>query len=432
MIRTLFLALLPFALLRAESLDEIMGMLQNNSQLKMAQEQCLSAAEQFASQKGVNYPSLDLLYSATYLYERPVVFLKVPGSTATLQMQSQNQYDGALRLSYALFTGFAATSGIDTARFAMQRSQLEAEDVKRNLYLSTISSYATAVAAKQFVQAQEEALKAIETSLEKAEGMYEQGMLPPSALYRIEASLHETQAGLSRSKNQYLSALNALSYLAGKSISKVSKLPKYQDIDEDELLKSALQKRPDLQALKKIHSAKESLTRLKKSSYYPSLTLFAQLAQHGDDVMLDGDGYTNKDRSAAGFLLNYNLFEGFKTSHDVEAARKEELSAQWMIRSYEEMIRKEIKESCLVFSSLKSELKANKAQLKAREAYYQLVQGEFDNQLSDADLLSRAISALSAARSSLAATQARLYAAYARILLQVDIPTFQEASHSNE
>lgn len=424
--------LLSSIVLKAESLDEILSLIEANPQLKTVQEMSHSAAAQYAAQKSANYPSLDLLYSATYLFERPVVYLKVPGASATLQMQSQNQYDGSLRLSYALFSGFAISSGIDAARFSLQRSQLEAEDLKRNLYLSGISAYASAVAAKQFATAQEEALKAIEKSYEKAKEMYAQGMLPSSALYRIEASRHETKAELSRAKNNYLSTLNLLSYLASKTILSVNSLPKHHHVNEEELLKSALEKRPDLLALKKMHSAHKSLVELKKSGFYPSLSLYAQLAQHGDDPMLDGDGYTNKDRSAAGFSLNYNLFGGFKDTHETEAARKELLSAQWRIASYEALIKKEIKEDYLGFASLKSELRADSSGLKASEAYYALVQSEFDNQLSDADLLSRAIASLAAARSRLSATQARLYAAYAKMLLQVDIQTFQEASQLNK
>jgi outer membrane protein TolC len=98
-----------------------------------------------------------------------------------------------------------------------------------------------------------------------------------------------------------------------------------------------------------------------------------------------------------------------------------------MITSYEEEIKKEIRESYLNFASLKSQLEAQRAQVKAREAYYDFVKGQFDNQLTDADQLSRAISSLAAARSALAAARARTYAAYAQMLLQVDVQTFQDA-----
>lgn len=419
-------------LLKAESLDEILSLITANPQLKTAQQMSRSAAAQYAAQKSANYPSLDLLYSANYLFERPVVYLKVPGASATLQMQSQNQYDGSLRLSYALFSGFSISAGIDAAKFSMQRSRLETEDLKRNLYLGGISAYASAVAAKEFAAAQEKALMAIEKSYEKAKEMNVQGMLRSSALYRIEASLHETKAELTRANNNYLSALNLLSYLASRTISSVKTLPKHHHIDEEELLESALIKRPDLQALRKISSAQKSLVKLKKSGFYPSLSLFAQLARHGDDPMLDGDGYTNKDRSAAGFRLDYNLFGGLKDIHETEAARKELLSAQWRIVAYEALIKKEIKEDYLGFASLKSQLRADESGLKASEAYYELVKSEFDNQLSDADLLSRAIASLAAARSRRSATQARLYAAYAKMLLQVDVQTYQEATQPDQ
>ncbi len=104
--------LLSSLLLKAESLDEILSLITANPQLKTAQEMSRSAAAQYAAQKSANYPSLDLFYSATYLFEWPIIYMKVPGASATLQIQSQNQYDGSLRLSYALFSVFAISSGI--------------------------------------------------------------------------------------------------------------------------------------------------------------------------------------------------------------------------------------------------------------------------------------------------------------------------------
>ncbi len=430
----LFFTLFAFGAVQAQTLGEIMQMVDANPRLKTAEQKSRAAKARYASQQSANYPSLDAVYSATYLFEKPVVYLSTPGapSAAEVQIQSQNQYDGALRLSYPLFTGFAASSAVDMANSAMQRSRLEAEDVRRNLYLGTINAYASAVAAEQFQSAQEEALEAIKKSYAKAKGMFGQGMAPPSELYRIEAGYHTIEAETIRAGNRYRIALNALSFLANSTISGVSALPQYRDLSEEKLLTLALQKRPDLQALKKMLSMQQSRVDLEKSGYYPTVTLYAQLAQHGDDWLLDGDGYTNKDRSAAGFTINYNLFEGFKSRYDIEAAREEELSVRWMITSYEEGIKKEIRESYLNFVTLKSQLEADRAQVKAREAYYALVRGEFDNQLADADRLSRAISSLAAARSSLAAAQARAYAAYARMLLQVDVQTFQDALYPDQ
>jgi outer membrane protein len=424
----LLFILFSFTAAQAQTLGEIMQMIDANPQLKTAEQKSKASKARYASQQSVNYPSLDAIYSANYLFDKPVVYLQLPGTgPQELQIQSQNQYDGALRLSYLLFSGFAASASIDMAKYAMQRSALEAEDVRRNLYLNSVNAYAAAVAAAQFSSAQEEALEAFKQSYAKAKGMFDQGMLPPSELYRIEAGYHAKEADVTRAKNQYSIALSTLSFLADQTISEVSELPKYQEVSEEELLKEALEKRPDLQALKKILALQQSRVDLGKSGYYPKVTLYTQLAHHGDSWRLNGDGYTNKDRSAAGFMINYNLFEGFKSQYDIEAAKEDELSVRWTITSYEESIKKEIRESYLNFSSFKSELEADRAQVNARHSYYAFVKGEFDNQLTDADQLSRSISELAAAKSSLAAAQARTYAAYARMLLQVDVPTFQEA-----
>jgi len=434
-LRTVLLFILfSFTAAQAETLGEIMQMIDANPQLKSAEQKSKASKARYASQQSANYPSLDAVYSANYLFDKPVVYLNLPGtgSAGELQMQSQNQYDGALRLSYMLFSGFAASASIDMAKYAMQRSELEAEDVRRNLSLGSVNAYAAAVAAAQFLTAQEEALEAIKKSYEKAKGMFDQGMAPPSELYRIEAGYHAIEAEVTRAKNQYRIALSTLSFLADQTISEVSELPQYRDISEEELLKQALEKRPDLQALKKILALQQSRVDLGKSGYYPKVTLYTQLAQHGDSWRLGGDGYTNKDRSAAGFKINYNLFEGFKSRYEIEAAREDVLSARWTITSYEEAIKKELRESYLSFSSFKSELGADRAQVKARQSYYDLVRGEFDNQLADADQLSRAISSLAAARSALAAARARAYAAYARMLLQVDVATFREALSSDQ
>jgi len=73
----------------------------------------------------LNYPSLELSFSGRYLREKPVMYVgnsfpSFPPGTA-LQVQSQNQYSGTLKLTYPLFSGFAVSSLIDTAKYEAKR-----------------------------------------------------------------------------------------------------------------------------------------------------------------------------------------------------------------------------------------------------------------------------------------------------------------------
>jgi hypothetical protein len=77
--------------------------------------------------------------------------------------------------------------------------------------------------------------------------------------------------------------------------------------------------------------------------------------------------------------------------------------------------------------SLRSEHDAARARLEAEAAYCARIEGQFEHQLADADLLSRAIASRARARSELAVADARLYTAYAELQLQISPDAFEAA-----
>ncbi len=410
------------------TLEEAIELSEQNPSIQAAMQKAKAYAHLHDTAKSGNYPSLDLSYGATYLNEDPVVYLQgsfpgLPPGTA-MQIQAKNLYSGALKLTYPLFTGFAVSAQIDEAKLRMHRASLEADDARRNLYLGIVQAYTAAVTMKHLITSQQKALDATQKSYDKAEGFFELGMSSPSELYRIEANLHAMKAQLIEAKNRYKIALSQLSLMTRTKIDSVEPLPKTRTLSLEPLTQQALLNRPDLQAIRLIVKEQQSRIDLAKSSHYPSVGLFAQAARIGDGPELDGDGYTNKDRSAAGFQINYNIFSGFKSQSQIEAARTGKLSAELMLQSYTDRVATEIHESYLTYQSLLNRREAAKAQIKAQESYEKLVQGQFENQLADADQLSRAISSSGMARAALITAEARLYAAYSRALLQVDNGTF--------
>jgi outer membrane protein len=419
------------SLLCAQTLPQLVRACANAPLLKAAGAESALYQERSEAAKSARYPFLDARFSGTYLKDRPVVFLQgsfsgLPPGT-TLQTQSQELYFGALKLTYPLFTGFALSAGIDAARAEAMKARLKEEDARRNLYLQLIRAYAEAVAMENLARADGEALDAMEKSYEKARGFYEKGLLAESDLLRIEADRFATKSSEIRHKNGYEAALLRLSYLSDTNVTQVGALPQPKRTDPNPLLAEALSSRPDLRVLKEELSLAQEQERAAKSGYYPSVALFGQLASQGDTWELDGDGYTNKDKSAAGFEVTYNLFSGFKTAHESEAARKAQLGAKWRITAYEKQIETEIRSSLLSLRWGGSDPAAAASRVKAEKAYYAKIQGQFENQLADADLLSRAIASLAKARSEFSVAEARLYASYATLLLQVGPATFEAA-----
>ena len=427
----LFSSLLLFQGLSAKTLTQTLQAVENAPLLKAAHAKSQAFKHLYEAQKSLDYPSLDLSYSGTYLKEKPVMYLQsafpfpLPNNNA-LQVQSQNQYKGSLRLSYPLFSGFAISSLIDKSKFASKKAALEADDVKRNLYLGVIGLYTKSLSLKKLAASERTAYNATQKSYTKAKALYDLGMIAPSELYRLQASLSASKSHLISLQNAYEVTLTQLSSLLNTQVKSVSQLPDVHKVSLSKLTQEALQKRPDLLALKMLLNEQTSQIALAKSDYYPKVALFAQAAQVGDTMELKGDGYTNKDRSAAGFVINYNLFSGFKTSSELEAAKAAKLSAQEMLNNYQNKVKSEVKSDYLTFVSLQAQKEATLTGLKAAASYEKLVSGEFQNQLADADKLARAIAATAMARGALIDIEAKLYTAYAKMLLEVDSQHFLE------
>ena len=418
----------------ATTLPEAISLANSAPLLKSKEAKALSYKKLYEAQQSLDYPSLDLSYGGTYLKEKPVIYMNssfagLPSNLPPMQIQSQNQYQGTLKLTYPLFSGFAISSMIDKAKYEAKKVALEADDTKRNLYLGVVELYAASVSLKELIISERRAYDATKKSFDKAKAFFDLGLISRSELYRLDATLQSIQSRLIATKNSYKITLSRLSALVGSEITDISSLPMPQENSLEELSKEALAKRPDLLALKMMLQEQMTKIKLAKSGYYPNVALFAQASQIGDSTALNGDGFTNKDRSAAGFVINYNIFNGLGTTRELEAAKAAKLSVQEMLYSYKDKIKSEIEQSYLDFRSLQSQEKATEAQLKSQNAYEALVLGEFDNQLADADKLARAIASSAMARAALISIKAKLYTAYAKMLLEVDSEHFLRTLH---
>lgn len=408
----------------ASSLKELINLSEKNPSILALQQQAKLYEALLTKAKSFNYPSLDASYSGAFLHEKPVVYLPAIFGGGTMQMQSQNIYNGALTLSYPLFSGFAISSQIDAARLEKNRALLKLDDAKRNLYLNIVKVYSGALTLKHLIVSQEKSLEATQESYKKAKGFFDAGLSSASELYRIEAMLHRIESQLISTKNQYKILLNQLSFLSHSQVNTLEDVPDIKELEYKQLQVTALEKRPDLRALRLMVKEAEAKINLAQSQYYPTIVLFAQAAYAGDTPALDGDGYTNKDKSVAGFKINYNLFSGFKDKSQVEVARESKLASEFMMQSYRERVTTELHNSYLNYQSLLSQMESAKAELKAQESYEKLVHGQFENQLTDADVLSRAIASVAMARAFVIQTNEKLYSAYAKLLLEVDTKTF--------
>lgn len=411
------------AFLWGQTYQEVVTSLNRSLTLQSAQQLETAAWESYRAAEGKNLPTLDASISAVQFQETPTVIF----ASTKLPMGTQKHTEGSLTLSYPLFSGFAIRSSIEKAKLAHEKAALEVADLKRNLYVNATKFYSAAASADDIIAAQEEAKKAITESYAKARGLYDNGLLAPAELYAIEAKKFEIEALITESQNRKFQVLNQLAYLTGNKIETAyvpaNALPL---LEENTMIAMALSQREDLQALAKAMDIAQSDIAITQSRYYPSVSLVGSLKSQGDSLALNGDGYTNANKSYAGVFASWNLFSGFSDLHATEAAKAAKLASQITLEDYKHRIATEIRNAYLDIQATRSKLESARMQVKASGEYAKLTRGRFDNQLAGADELSRSIADLASAKAKEANLASELFNQSAILWLSTGLAPYEE------
>lgn len=410
-------------LMWGQSYSEVISRIDKTVAVQSAERLEKAAYETYLAAEGKSLPSVDARLSVRKLAETPTVTF----GSATMPMGTRNGATGELALTYPLFTGFALAASIEKAKLSHEKTVLQVAELKRNLYISATRLYSLISSSDTVIEAHAEAKKAIEDSLEKAKGLFENGLLPPSALSAIEAKAYEIDAQLTEARHRKRQALNQLSYLSGTEIESAriseSLLP---CPPQEEIMRLALSEREDLLGIAKALDIAESEITLAQSRYYPNIAAVGALKRQGDSLKLNGDGYTNADQSYAGVSASWNLFSGLSDIHTTQGAKAGRLAAHLALEDYKQRIAAEIKNAYLDVESLRSRLKSARMQTRAAEEYDQLTRGRFDNQLASADEVSRAISDLAAAKAKTADLEAELFNQTATLWLRGGLNAYRQ------
>lgn len=421
-----WISLILPTLIWGQNYQEVINSINTAPSVQSAQHLQKAAYENTRIAEGKNYPTIDATLSAIHFQETPSVTFYSP-LPQTAPMGTKNHTEGAVTITYPLFSGFSISALNDKAAIEHEKAQLAVSDLKRNLYLNATQIYATVISADSTIQAHLEAKKAMDDAYAKAKGFYENGLLAPSELYSIEAKQHSVEAQVSQAKSRKRQALNQLSYLTHSEIKEA--IPFTDTLDappHDALLTVALSEREDLKALVKGLNLAHSDITLAKSRYYPNIALIGAVKHQGNTLELNGDGYSNANKSYAGAAASWNLFNGMSDSHAIQAAQAQKLSSQLTYEDYKNKITMEINNAYETLSTLESMEHSAKMEIKAAQEYTKLTQGRFDNKLASADELSRAIADLSTAKAKEAMLNSNLFTQKATLWLLGGLRVYEE------
>jgi|HubBroStandDraft_1064217.scaffolds.fasta_scaffold24314_3 outer membrane protein len=270
----------------------------------------------------------------------------LPTGDFSQSFSSENNYGAGVSLSQFLFDFGKVRGFIDERKADFDAAQARLKLTELNLIFNVAQQYYGLLAANQTVKVYDEAITQRREHLHQAQVMANADLRP-----MIDVSV--TQADLSRAELHQIQARNGVADakvaldnamgLAGTAPPyTLTESLAYQPVtaDYDQLLQLAYRMRPDLKALIDDARAAGAQITQARSDYFPS-------AYAAAGYVAMGTGTPAANNYFAGLVINWPLFNGFRTEDQVSQARYREQAVGHAIEDLRQNVIQEVHTSFL-------------------------------------------------------------------------------------
>ncbi len=333
---------------------------QNNPDIGIALQRLQSALASVTMEKSSFYPRLS--FSTRYSQTNNPMYsfgniLNQGTFNQTIDFNNPGRTDdlnAGLRLHYNLYNGGRDQAGVNTAKALAKATETQLDTVRAELAFAAIHAFNLIIQAEDVVKAHQSALDSINASLTVAHARFSEGVLLRADVLNLEVQQARSEENLIQARNNLSVSrrvfLNLMGLKSGDIV--ISAEP---DTAQDIPATRSFEQRHELQGAKASVQAAESRLRKAKGEHYPSVGAFAGYdLDHGSISGKDGDSWL------AGIELNYNIFDGHRTSAGIAAANAAFAEAKENMRKTELAIELEVTRAELSLNDAEARLEVTR------------------------------------------------------------------------
>jgi outer membrane protein len=256
-------------------------------------------------------------------------FSGIPGLNIDYPDQSWN---ANVTLSQSIYEGGRVNSALRAARLTKDQALLGHQAAIADNLLEVRLAYADILLAAQLITVQEASVKLLTRELEDTKRRFEAGTVPRFNVLRAEVEVANARPRLIKARNSYRVAKSNMANLLGYNVPKdiwediplqltatLEDMATPYDIDLTSALGQAIERRPELGALKKAIRLRQENLVSAKAGYKPSVQLIggygSRSSSFSSDLGHDVTGWF------AGAQASWDIFDGFLTKGKVDEAR---------------------------------------------------------------------------------------------------------------
>ncbi len=324
---------------RPLSLEDCLNLaLQQNGDVRRSQKEVEAALGVVIQTRAIVLPKLRAAGGYDVTADSAVERLAAPPlpglpSGLNLVNPDNQHWNASVRLVQSVFEGGRMMSSLRTARLTREEALAQHQTVLANVATDVRTAFYDVLLAQQEIQVREASVKLLERELEDTQRRFKAGTVPQFNVLRAEVELANARPDVSRAKNAYRIAKNVLVDRLGcrvpRDIWEDIPLELNGSLDVEPLnlevpaaIKLALERRPELVALRKAEVLRKEGVVNARGGYLPSVQTYvgygSRSPNYERDITHDISGWE------AGVQMSWDIFDGALTRGKVAQAR-----AQW-------------------------------------------------------------------------------------------------------
>jgi outer membrane protein len=376
------------ALFRVDLTQAIEQALQTSEDLQIKTLDIQKRDAQYREAKSEIYPQLDHAVSWSNNVEYP----------ASAAMTDDYDVTSQTTFSQLLWAFGKVSSAIDAANKFIAISQFDKEAARRDvIYTAKVSYYAALLAQKNYAIL-EQSYENSKANKEIMTNRSATGRISKRDNIKIASDIATRKPKVNDARTALASTLNLLKRIMGLVPEQKVRLiedfsTNYRPLTFEELYQKMLANEPTLKSLKKGVDLQADVLKVKRASYYPEVSLFANWTYQGSDDQPGISGDRIDPYGTIGLKVSIPIWEGGRKAHQVSQARIDKSTAQIRYEKTKKDLILELNNTISEYNQYLNTLKANNASVELAEESFNLSQDLLESgqisltDLNDAELI---------------------------------------------
>lgn len=301
--------------------------LSRNGGIRIADRRVLIAQDRVREAWSIDLPKLTAQGRFDIQEKKRVPAYMVPAQTATggrtrIPFIDRDVASVSTTLLVPIYNFGAGYHQREAARIGVDVAGLTAERARQDLVMNVKQAYFRVLEAQKIRGVVLESIQTVTRQLEIARDFFGQGLVAKSDVLVVEVQLAERQLQLNQAENNIQLAMATLNRLIGEPVTRELRL---QDVFEvppwkgnfDVVFFTAIQLRPDLEALRRQIAIVEQQYRATRANLAPQFSGFITYNY------TDTKNVQDRDSAVGGFVADWSVFDGGLTLAQMARLSKE-------------------------------------------------------------------------------------------------------------